>query len=521
MPQLAVIYARYSSHMQRDVSIEQQVNACRKYAQENGLEILRVYDDRAMTGTNDNRPAFQQMIKDSAARAFQFVIVYSLDRFSRDRYDSAIHKHTLKEHGVRVLSAMENIQDNPTGVLMESILEGFAEYYSKELAQKIRRGQRNNAEKCLAPGSLPLGYKKGADGKYEIIPAEAAIVREIFRRVSDGEAFAAIFDDLNNRAILTKRGRPWTKSSFSKLLSNERYIGIYEFAGVRVEGGVPPIIDKTLFDRVQIYCKQKTNPRGPQKRRREFGTYLLTGKLYCGECKGAMVGTSGTGKHGELHFYYGCKGKLKENTGCRKRNVARDYIEAVIARAIQALIFSPENAELIADELLTYIRDNRETDEMLNYKARIAQLEKEQANTLKAIRQGVVVASVQEMLLEIESELSSIKARLAIAQDRNRLDITKDEILAILEIFRAGDLTSKEFQEQLIDTFLVRAYLYDDRAKLILNYTGIGSNEIEIPFDVDDVDTGGSSDKDCLSPLDPHYTNPRFIQGLYVVQIAV
>ena len=122
----AVIYARYSSHNQRDVSIEQQVAACRKYADKNGMEILRIYDDHAMTGTNDNRPEFRRMIRDSASGAFSCVIVYSLDRFSRDRYDSAVHKHTLRDNGVKVLSATENIQDNPTGILMESILEGFA-----------------------------------------------------------------------------------------------------------------------------------------------------------------------------------------------------------------------------------------------------------------------------------------------------------------------------------------------------------------------------------------------------------
>ncbi len=522
MSQPAVIYARYSSHMQRDVSIEQQVDACRKYARENDLEILRVYDDHAMSGTNDNRPAFQQMIKDSASRAFSFVIVYSLDRFSRDRYDSAVHKHTLKEHGVRVLSAMENIQDNPTGVLMESILEGFAEYYSKELAQKIKRGQRSNAEKCLAPGSLPLGYTKGPDGKYAVVPEEAAVVREVFRRVADGEAFVSIFQDLNDRAILTKRGRLWNRNSFSKMLSNERYIGVYEFAGVRVEGGVPPIIERGLFDRVQLYLGNKKSPRGPQRRQREGGVYLLTGKLYCGECKGAMVGTSGTGKHGELHYYYACRGKIKEGSSCRKRNVSRDYIEGVIAREILAQIFAPDNAEYIADQLLSYLSENQETEEMRNYAARIAQLEKERDNTLRAIRQGVFAPSVQEMLTQIEAELSSLRARLSIEQDRHSLNITKAEILAVLDLFREGDLASKEYQAKLIDTFLVRAYLYDDRVTLALNYTGIGTSDIEIPFDIDAAAAPPGSDKAPASPLDRPYPNrPVFVQGLCLVRVRI
>lgn len=519
MPQ-AVIYARYSSHNQRDVSIEQQVDACKKYAADNGLEILRVYADRAMSGTTDARPAFQQMIRDSASRAFSFVLVYSLDRFSRDRYDSAVHKHTLKEHGVRVLSAVENLRDDPTGVLMESILEGFAEYYSKELAQKIKRGQRSNAEKCLVPGSLPLGYKKGDDGRYAVEPAEAAIVQEIFTRVAAGEPFVSIFEDLNRRSILTKRGRLWNKNSFSKLLSNQRYIGVYEFSGVRVEGGVPAIIDRSLWDRVQVYLENKKSPRGPQRRRHEGGMYLLTGKLYCGECGGPMVGTSGTGKHGELHYYYACRGKIKEGTSCPKRNAARDFVEAAVARAVQALIFAPEHAEAIADQLLIYLEENRDTAEIKGLRARIAQLEREQANTLRAIRQGVIAQAVQEMLTEIENELSSCRARLSVAEAQQSVPFTREEILAVLDMFREGDLASKEYQSRLIDAFLVRAYLYDDRLTLLLNYTGRGTSEVEVPLELSP--PGSGSDKLCTSPLNEPYPNQvRFISGLFVVCVRI
>lgn len=515
MPQ-AVIYARYSSHNQRDVSIEQQVNACKKYAAENDLQVLRVYADRAMSGTTDARPDFQQMIRDSASRAFQFVIVYSLDRFSRDRYDSAVHKHTLKEHGVRVLSAMENLRDDPTGVLMESILEGFAEYYSKELAQKIKRGQRSNAEKCLVSGPLPLGYVKGADGKYAVEPSEAAIVREVFGRVAAGEPFVQIFDDLNRRSIFTKRGRAWNKNSFSKLLSNQRYIGVYEFAGVRVEGGVPAIIDRGLFDKVQMYLEQKKNPRGPQKRRREGGMYLLTGKLYCGECGAAMVGISGTGRHGEPHYYYACKNKLR--SACSKKSAQRERVEEAVARAIQSLIFAPECAETIADEISRYFTENRETDEIRGLRARVAQLEKEQANTLRAIRQGVTAASVQNMLGEIETDLSDSRARLSIAEARQAVPFTREEILAVLDLFREGDLASKEYQSRLIDAFLVRAVLYDDRITLVLNYTGRGTSEVSVPLELTD-DSGLY--KHSAAPLNSPYTNLRFVCGLFVVCVRL
>ena len=139
------------------------------------------------------------MIKDSAKHKFQYVIVYSLDRFSRNKYDSVMHKHTLKENGVTVLSAMEHITDDPTGALMESILEGFAEYYSRELSQKINRGLTDNAEKGIVNGSVPLGFKRGPDGHAVIVEEEAEIVREIFRRVNNDEPFIRIIEDLNRR----------------------------------------------------------------------------------------------------------------------------------------------------------------------------------------------------------------------------------------------------------------------------------------------------------------------------------
>ena len=133
----AVIYARYSSHSQRDVSIDQQLKACRLFAERQGIEIASVYEDRATTGTNDQRPAFQKMMKDAVKGHWDYVVVYTLDRFSRNRYDSAVNKRTLKSYGIKVLSAMENISDDPTGILMESMLEGLAEYYSAELSEKV------------------------------------------------------------------------------------------------------------------------------------------------------------------------------------------------------------------------------------------------------------------------------------------------------------------------------------------------------------------------------------------------
>ena len=182
----AVVYARYSSDNQTEQSIEGQLRVCREYAQRNNIVILDTYIDRAMTGTNDNRPDFQRMLRDSARRRWDYVLVYKLDRFSRNKYETAIHKKTLHDNGVKVLSAMENIPDTPEGIILESLLEGMNQYYSAELSQKIKRGMRETRLKGHFQGGCPpYGYK--LDGQKIVIDEEAVLnVRYIFTEYSKG-----------------------------------------------------------------------------------------------------------------------------------------------------------------------------------------------------------------------------------------------------------------------------------------------------------------------------------------------
>ena len=149
----AVIYARYSCDAQTEQSIEGQLRECQKYAKAHDILILETYIDRAMSGTNDNRFDFQRMLKDSEKRQWDYVIVYKLDRFSRNKYESVVHKKTLKDNGVKLLSAMEQIPDTPEGTLMEALLEGFNQYYSEELAQKLDRACADGGSLCLIIGS--------------------------------------------------------------------------------------------------------------------------------------------------------------------------------------------------------------------------------------------------------------------------------------------------------------------------------------------------------------------------------
>lgn len=221
----AVIYARYSSDRQTEQSIEGQLRECYAFAKANDIAVIDTYIDRAISGKTDNRPAFQKMIEDSAKRQFQAVIVYRLDRFTRNRYDSAIYKARLKKNGVKVLSAMENLNGSPESIIMESLLEGMAEYYSVELSQKITRGMRENALKGKAlGGQRVLGYKVNSDCYFEIDETTAPVVVDIFKLYSSGKTVKEICDILNARGVKTARGGAFNKNSLHTILTNKKYI---------------------------------------------------------------------------------------------------------------------------------------------------------------------------------------------------------------------------------------------------------------------------------------------------------
>ena len=314
-----VIYARFSSHSQTEQSIEGQLKVCYEYAEQNHYTIIGEYIDRAVSGKYDNRAEFQRMISDSEKHAFEGILVYQLDRFARNRYDSAIYKSKLKKNGVRVLSARENITDDASGILVEGVLESMAEYFSAELSQKIHRGMEINAQKCLSNGSTPgLGFKVDKDRHFYVDEDEAKIVREIFERYASGETKAEIVKDLKRRKIKTSLGNDFTYNSLSRMLSNKRYIGVYMYKGQETPGGMPRILDDDLFYKVQDILNK--NKKAPARTHGE-GEYLLTTKLFCGHCKNMMVGYGGTSKTGKQYHYYICKEARKKR--CDKTIVSK------------------------------------------------------------------------------------------------------------------------------------------------------------------------------------------------------
>lgn len=258
-----------------------QLKICYEYAEQNNIKVIHEYIDRAMTGTNDNREQFQKMIADSNKHYFQVVLCYQFDRFARNRYDSATNKNKLKKNGVRVISARENISEDASGVLMESVLEGMAEYYSVELSQKVKRGMGINAEKGLYNGgTIPLGLKVDKEQHYQIDEETAPIVTKIFEMYNKGNTIVQI------RKYLETKGLKYSSCKIRTVLGNKKYIGIYTHNGKETPNVIPQIIDNELFEDIQKKLEKNKHSRSRLKTKTE---YILTTKLFCGNCKAMMV----------------------------------------------------------------------------------------------------------------------------------------------------------------------------------------------------------------------------------------
>lgn len=461
-----VIYARYSSHAQSEASIEGQLKECHEFCRRNDYTVVDEYIDRALTGKTDKRPSFLRMIADSSKGHFQYVIVYQLDRFARNRYDSATYKHKLKKNGVKVLSVHENLTDDPSSILIESVLEGMAEYYSAELAQKVTRGMDLNAEKCLSTGTRMLGYKVGADKRYEIDPKTAPLVQYIFEEYANGTKIKDITEYLNSLGHKTSTGSEFNKNSLRTILQNKRYLGIYIYKGKETPGGMPRIISDELFEKVaRIMAKNKQAPA----RSKAKAEYLLTTKLFCGHCKEMMTGISGTSKQGTVHYYYTCNGRKKKL--CDKKMVKKDYIENLVVSECRKLL-TDKNINKIAKEVMSIFELEKETSNLKHLERQLLDTKKKHENLLDAVAEcdsKTVRQSLYGKLAKLEEELETIEIEIAKEKKLQPKSMSIAHVKFFLNALKKGDVNDIKYRRLLIDVFVNAIYLYDDRLTLVFN----------------------------------------------------
>jgi site-specific DNA recombinase len=473
---VAVIYARYSSHNQREASIEQQIEECTEFAENNNLFVLETYADKAVSGKTDRRKSFQRMLRDAEKGYFQVVIAYKSNRIGRNMLQALTNEEKLSRFGVRVLYAKEEFGDNAAGRFALRTMMNVNQFYSENMAEDIMRGLLDNAERCMVTGSLPLGYVSDENRLYAIDLGQAAVVREIFDRFLSGWSFADMARDLNERGIKTKQGCQWNKGSFHRILTNERYTGVYLYRHVRKEGGIPQIIEHDTWLAAQHRLSTKSNPVGVQ---RHSGDYLLTGKLFCGLCGTPMVGISGTGKSGGKHYYYACQ-KHRLEHDCKKKNVSRTWIEDAVCRGVVEYVLQDRVIEWMADCVMDYQMRHKDDGSINTLNSRKKQIETSIKNILAAIEQGIFTSSTKSRLEELEQE--QIKLSRSIETEKIlRPTHTRERVVYWLEQFRSGDIDDPVYREKLIHIFVNAIFLYDDHLKIALNFSG-NSNTVDLNF---------------------------------------
>ena len=490
----AVIYARYSSDNQREESIEGQIRECTAYAEKNGITVVKHYIDRALSAKTDNRPDFQQMIKDSEKRLFDIVLVWKLDRFARNRYDSAHYEYQLERNHVKLVSATEPISDSPAGIMVKSMLTGMAEYYSAELSEKVVRGMTENVLKGkYNGGTIPIGFKVDEEKFFQVDPLKAPFVVEAFQRYNDGATMKELMNWLNDSGVTTNRNQKFTYNSVQTLLTNKRYIGENHFKDIVMPDSIPAIVDKDLFEEVQL--KIKKNSRAPARHKAE-DDYLLTTKLFCGMCGAMMFGECGTGRNKVVHHYYKCATAKRFKT-CKKKTVRKEWLEDLVVAETMKLIQDDAVIDAIVAEVMELQDQENTTLPLLEKQMR--EVENGIENMLNAIQAGVLTNSTKSRLEKLEAQQKELEIRIAeekIARPR----LSENQVRFWLTRFRKLDPNVKSHRETLINTFVNAVYLYDEKVLITFNYK---DGTKTITFDeiaAKDAPEGNGSDLGCFAP---------------------
>ena len=492
----AVVYARFSSDNQRDESIDAQLRAINEYADKNNIKIVNQFIDRAKSATSDKRPEFQNMIKfcEADTTGISMVIVHKLDRFSRDKYDSAMYKQKLKVKGIRVVSVVENLDNSPESVILESVIEGMAQYYSANLAREVAKGQRENGLRAMHNGGdAPLGYDVTNDKRYAINKEEAQAVKIIFDMYVNGYSYSNIIDKLNDLGYKTKRGNKFGKNSLHGILSNEKYTGVYVFNKtqrkgingkrnghkqksedeiIKVEGGMPQIIGKDIFIQAQEMMQKRKKAPGSHK---AITLYLLTGIIKCGECGHAMQGNKRKDKYGNDYISYRC-GCRKQKRDCKNKEIKREYLEEFVLTELEEHVLNdnaiPALSKELNERLKTKSNDNHEM--LNNLRNKLDKVNKEIENILTAIMSGIMNSMLKDKLDELEQVKLNLDLKInELSIESNSVesvDITEDQIRNMFGRFKEFVLTRNLPEcKKFISDYVKEVVVYRDHVEVIFN----------------------------------------------------
>jgi site-specific DNA recombinase len=486
----AAIYTRFSSQNQREESTAAQVRACSEFASRKGLRIVNIYSDAAKSGTNSDREEFQRMIEDSGKRLFRYLIIHKLDRFSRDKYDAVTYKRKLKVNGVSILSVVENLDDSPESAMLESCLEGMAQYFSRNLAREVMKGMKESAYKCTHLGGIPpLGYDLDPlTKKYVLNEAEAVTVRTIFNRYADGVGYNQILEYLNGMGYRSKRGQPFGKNSLNSILKNEKYVGKFVFnkklekdvSGKRsprvkpeeewivVPGGVPAIIDEETFNKVQAKMALNRKNSGMFKAKE---IYLLSGLMECGECGSSMYGnTRMCGRNKSNYSSYRCSNRANHQ-GCENKEARRDYVDNYVLDELYRRLFSDISVRKLAAMLNDYNRKKADESsaEVNQANGELEEVTRKISAVIQLVTEsGISVDTVKAELRKLEERKRFIEGYIQELGMRNRESLVSEETVSEL-LNRSRDfIKAHNIPEcrNFINSYIERVKVYHDRVEV-------------------------------------------------------
>jgi site-specific DNA recombinase len=487
----AVAYARFSTDRQREESITAQLRAIHEYALKNNIHVVREYLDEGRSATTDDRPAFQQMFSDLEEVRPNLVLVHKLDRFARDRFDSAYYRREIQKAGARLVAVDQPLDDSPESAFLEGILEAQAEFYSRNLAREVMKGMKENAFKAkFNGGRAPLGYDIDSEGHYVINEDEATTVRLIFQMKLTGKSLNSIVDELSCQGRRTKAGKPFGKNSIDAILRNERYSGTYVFneipkkiAGkrnnrvknpedkiIRVEGAIPAIIGRE--DWVAVREMMEACKHGP--RRRSDTLYILTGLLKCGECGAAMVGNTATKTvNGSIkkYHYYECSRAKRTGTCANKKRYPQEKLEQSVLKFIESQLIRPENRDAMVDRLWEAIRminDSSET-ECANMAKQLQTVKEQMDRVVDSIKKGLPFEHMSSYFAELGEQKKYLEAQLGNRQSIFT-DVTRQDVHNYMKRQQGRLVTtaSAETRKDIVTSYVKEATVLGKSIDIVL-----------------------------------------------------
>lgn len=483
----AVAYCRYSSEMQRDgYSIEGQTSAIKKYCEDKKITLLDFYIDEAQSATSDNRESFQRLMKDAQARRFDMLIVHKSDRLFRNRYDAAIYKKRLRDCGVTIVSVLEPMLDgSPESIMIESMLDGMAEYYSANLAREIMKGTLEAAKRCLfVGGSRPLGYDI-VNQHYVVNEAEAVAVRLIFDLYLNGYNKHAIAAKLADLGYKSTAGNPISPASLHAILKNPIYKGTYVYGSrsskkenyIEIPGGVPAILTADVFDKVANMRASASLAYSRARQRHEGERFILTGRLYC-PFGHRICGNSKKAGSIKKSNYRCSRKKTGDCLSCHKtQNMNQEILEAAVLDVIEKSLLSVKSIDSIVDRLEKIINANsdkaKKDADQINRE--IEKIKNRQAKLLDIYLDGSLSKDVfNKKSRELASELMRLEDEKAQIKKLSTTGYDKEKIRTALRSVIASNNDSEEYKTKLINAFLDHAVIYSDRVEMFFKFPIVG-----------------------------------------------